>query len=126
MGLSFPPSNANVIQSLWIFKHKKNSNGSEWYKALLVGNGMHQQTGVDCGEKFSFVVKSAIICRVLSVVLSKSWCLHELEVKNVFLHDNLNETTYILQPPDVRHPQFSYHVCFLKKSLYGLKQAPRT
>ena len=39
------PSNANVIRSLWIFRHKKKSDGSfERYKARLVGNGANQHT----------------------------------------------------------------------------------
>ena len=45
------PSNANVIRSLWIFRHKKKSDGSfERYKARLVGNGANQQSGIYCGE----------------------------------------------------------------------------
>lgn len=120
------PSNANIIRSLWIFRHKKNSDGSfERYKSRLVSNGANQQRGVDCGETFSPVVKPATIRTVLSVALSKSWCLHQLDVKNAFLHDNLDETVYMNQPLGFRHPQFPYHVCLLEKSLYGLKQAPR-
>ncbi|CAJ2649804.1 unnamed protein product [Trifolium pratense] len=120
------PSNANVIRSLWIFRHKKKSDGSfERYKAQLVGNGANQQSGVDCGETFSPVVKPATIRTVLSIALSKSWCLHQLDVKNAFLHGNLDETVYMHQPPGFRDPQYPEHVCLLKKSLYGLKQAPR-
>ena len=62
---------------------------------------------------------------VLSIALSKSWCLHQLDVKNAFLHGNLDETVYMHQLLgfcDSQHPE---HVCLLKKSLYGLKQAPR-
>jgi len=81
------PSNANVIQSLLIFRHKKKSDGSfEHYKAHLVGNDANQQSGIDYGETFSPVVKSATIHMVLSIALSKSWCLHQLDVKNAFLH----------------------------------------
>jgi histone deacetylase 1/2 len=56
------PTDANVIRSLWIFRHKKKGDGSfERYKAQLVGNGLNQQIGVDCGETFSPVVKPATI-----------------------------------------------------------------
>lgn len=62
---------------------------------------------------------------VLGIALSKSRCLYQLDVKNAFLHGNLDETVYIHQPYGFRDPQYPEHVCHLKKSLYDLKQAPR-
>ncbi|XP_050909725.1 uncharacterized mitochondrial protein AtMg00820-like [Lathyrus oleraceus] len=86
------PSNANIIRSLWIFKHKKKYDGSfERYKARLVGNVVNQQLGADYGETFNSIIKSAIIHMVFSIALSKSWCLHQLDVKHVFLHGNIDE-----------------------------------
>ena len=111
---------------MWIFRHKKKYDGSfERYKACLVGNGANQQSGINCGETFSPVVKPATIDIVLSIALSKSWCLHQLDVKNTFLHGNLDETVCMHQPSGFRDSQHPEHVCLLKKSLYGLKQAPR-
>ncbi|XP_022004115.1 uncharacterized mitochondrial protein AtMg00810-like [Helianthus annuus] len=72
------------------------------------------------------MVKPATIRTVLSLAVTRSWPIHQLDVKNAFLHGHLNETVYMHQPSgfvDKRYPQF---VCRLKKSLYGLKQAPRT
>jgi len=109
------PSNVNVIRSLWIFSNKKKSDGSfERYKARLVGNGANQQSGIDFGETFSPVVKPAIIRMVLSIELSKSWCLHQLDVKNAFLHGHLDETIYMHQPLGFRDSQHPEHVCLLK------------
>jgi hypothetical protein len=71
------------------------------------------------------VVKQATIQTVLSIAISKSWCIHQLDVKNAFLHGNINETVYMHQPPGFRDPRHPDYVCLLKKSLYGLKQAPR-
>jgi len=61
---------------------------------------------------------------MLSLALSRQWPIHQLDVKNAFLHDTLEETVYCVQPSgfeDSTHPEF---VCRLNKSLYGLKQAP--
>ncbi|KAI3686614.1 hypothetical protein L1987_80294 [Smallanthus sonchifolius] len=116
----------NIVRSMWIFKHKKKADGTlERYKARLVCDGRSQQVGVDCGETFSPVVKPATIRTVLSLALSKSWPIHQLDVKNAFLHGNLNETVFMHQPMGFHDPTYPNHVCLLKKSLYGLKQAPR-
>ena len=120
------PKYVNVIRSMWIFHHKRNSDGSfERHKARLVGDGKTQQQGVDCDETFSSVVKPATIRTVLSIALSKSWPIHQLDVKNAFLHGYLNETVYMHQPMGFCDKSRPDHVCLLKKSLYGLKQAPR-
>lgn len=120
------PCDANLIRCMWIFKHKKNSDGSfERYKARLVCDGRSQVAGVDCDETFSPVVKPATIRTVLTIALSKSWSIHQLDVQNAFLHGDLHETVYMHQPLGFRDPHHPDYVCRLKKSLYGLKQAPR-
>ncbi|CAJ2647961.1 unnamed protein product [Trifolium pratense] len=120
------PCDANLIRCMWIFRHKKNSDGSfERYKARLVGDGRSQVAGVDCDETFSPVVKPATIRIVLTIALSKSWPIHQLDVQNAFLHGDLHETVYMHQPLGFRDHQHPNYVCRLKKSLYGLKQAPR-
>jgi hypothetical protein len=51
--------------------------------------------------------------------------IHQLDVKNAFLHGTLTETVYCSQPigfVDVPHPDL---FCRLDRSLYGLKQAPQ-
>lgn len=79
------PSDVNIIRSMWIFRHKKKSDGSfERHKARLVGDGRSQKAGVDCDETFSPVVKPATIRSVLSIALSKSWPIHQLDVQNAF------------------------------------------
>ncbi|XP_021747926.1 uncharacterized protein LOC110713790 [Chenopodium quinoa] len=120
------PPNVNVIPCMWIFKHKKNANGVfERHKARLVVNGRNQQVGIDCDETFSPVVKPKTICTVLSIALSKSWSIHQMDVKNAFLNGDIAETVYMHQPPGLRDKDNPSHVCLLKKALYGLKQAPR-
>jgi hypothetical protein len=72
------------------------------------------------------VVKPTTIRTVLSVALSHSWPVHDLDMKNAFLHDTLTQTVYCKKPSgfvDTTHPD---HVCHVNKSLYGLKQASRS
>ena len=61
---------------------------------------------------------------MLSLALTRQWPVHQLDVKNAFLHGTLTETVFAAQPSgfeDSARPDF---VCRLNKSLYGLKQAP--
>ena len=95
------------------------------YKARWVLRGFTQRPGVDFDETFSPVVKPATVRTVLSLALSRHWPIHQLDVKNAFLHGILSETVYCAQPDgfeDSAHPDF---VCRLNRSLYGLNQAPR-
>jgi hypothetical protein len=93
----------------------------ERYKARYVLRGFTQRPGVDYDETFSPVVKSATVRTVLTLALSRDWPVHQLDVKNAFLHGTLMETVYCTQPVgfvDLAHPNM---VCKLNKSLYGLK-----
>ncbi|GJU07205.1 ribonuclease H-like domain-containing protein [Tanacetum coccineum] len=120
------PPNVNIVRSIWLYKHKYNADGSlNQYKARLVANGHSQQQGIDCDETFNPVVKPAAIRTILSLVVSRQWPIHQLDVKSAFLHSHLTETVYMHQPPGFTDSAHSDYVCLLQKSLYGLKQAPR-
>jgi hypothetical protein len=120
------PPNANVIRSMWLFRHKYLADDTlSRYKARLVANGSNQIEGVDVDETFSPVVKPGTIRMVLSLAISRHWPVHQLDVKNAFLHGDLAETVYMYQPPGFRDPFHPDYVCLLQRSLYGLKQAPR-
>ncbi|XP_021767520.1 uncharacterized protein LOC110731910 [Chenopodium quinoa] len=120
------PTGVNIVNCMWLFKHKYKSNGDlERHKARLVCDGRSQEVGVDCDETFSLVVKSATIRTVLSLAMAKKWSIHQLDVKNAFLHGDLQETVYMHQPSGFVDRRAPSYVCQLRKALYGLKQAPR-
>jgi histone deacetylase 1/2 len=120
------PLQANVVTGKWIFRHKFHADGSfDRYKARWVLRGFTQRPGVDYDETFSPVVKPATVRIVLTFARSRDGPIHQLDVKNVFLHGTLTETVYCSQPQGFADPALPTHVCKLNKSLYGLKQAPR-
>ncbi|GJY57316.1 ribonuclease H-like domain-containing protein [Tanacetum coccineum] len=92
-----------MVRSMWLFKHKFHADGTlSRYKARLVANGSSQQLGVDFDETFSLVVKPATIRTVLSLIVSRKWPIHQLDVKNAFLNSDLSETHLI----DSLHREF--------------------
>nr|GEY24258.1 ribonuclease H-like domain-containing protein [Tanacetum cinerariifolium] len=105
--------------------HLRTGGTLSWYKERLVANGSTQVEGVDLDETFSLVVKSCTIRTVLSLDISRHWPVHQFDVKNAFLHGDLDETVYMHQPLSFQDPEHMNYVCLLQRSLYGLKQAPR-
>jgi hypothetical protein len=120
------PPDTNVVTDKWIWTHKRRADCTlERYKACWVLQGFTQRLGVDYDETFSPVVKQATVRMVLSLALTRSWPVHQLDVKNAFLHDALTETVYCCQPAGFVDSSRPDMVCRLNRSLYGLKQAHR-
>jgi hypothetical protein len=78
---------------------------------------------IDYEETFSPVANMDSIQLALSILVTKGWEVHQMYMKNEFLHKDLSEEIYKEQPQGFMND--SYLVYRLKKSLYYLKRAPR-
>lgn len=120
------PIGKKAIGCKWVFVVKMNSDGSvARLKARLVAKGYAQVYGVDYSDIFSLVAKLIFVRLFISLAATNNWPLHQLDVKNAFLHGDLQEEIYMEQPPVFVAQGESDKVCRLRKSLYGLKQSPR-
>ena len=121
-----PPEDKNIVGSRWVFKVKRNADGSvEKFKARLVAQGYSQAKGIDYQEVFSPVVRSTSIRSLLALANTLDWEIHQMDVKTAFLQGDLTEEIYMEQPEGYRSEEHPDYVCRLKKSLYGLKQSAR-
>jgi len=93
-----PPS-VKPLGSKFVFNIKICSDGSiNRYKARLVVLGNKQECGLDYEETFAPMAKMTTVRTIFAIVASESWQIHQLDVKNVFLHGDLKEEVYIKLP----------------------------
>jgi hypothetical protein len=67
----------------------------ERYKARLVARGFQQTQGLDYDETFAPVSHMTTARTLIAVATSCSWTISQMDVKNVFLRDDLHEEVYM-------------------------------
>ncbi|KAJ9561022.1 hypothetical protein OSB04_006182 [Centaurea solstitialis] len=118
------PKGAKPIGSKWIFKIKRNPDGSiSAFKARLVAKGFRQREGVDYFDTYAPVARIGSIRTLIAISTLKGLYIHQMDVKTAFLNGLLKEEIYMEQPEGFVVPGQENKVCRLVKSLYGLKQA---
>ncbi|GAA0160000.1 transmembrane signal receptor [Lithospermum erythrorhizon] len=94
------PPGKRTVGCKWVFTIKYNENGIvERYKAKLVAKRYTQTYGIDFSETFAPIAKMNTIRILLSLAANLDWELHQLDIKNAFLNDDLEEEVYMIQPP---------------------------
>lgn len=112
------PSSHSLIGCKWVFKLKRHVDGSiARYKARLVAKGYTQVLGFDFTDTFSPVVNLVTVMLFLSIALTHSWPLHQLDIDNAFLNGNLDTELNMIQPLGFKLAKGQNMVCKLKKSL---------
>ena len=119
------PPGRKAIGSKWVFKIKRNADGSvERYKARLVAKGYDQKEGIDYNETFAPVVNGKSIRVVFTLAAMNDCEIDHLDVKTAFLNADIKEEVYMEQPEGYKEKGKQHMVCRLNKTIYGVKQAP--
>ncbi|GJY11344.1 retrovirus-related pol polyprotein from transposon TNT 1-94 [Tanacetum coccineum] len=108
------PGGKKPIGNKWVHKIKRNSDDQvERYLARLVVKGYAQKEGINFNEIFSPVVRMTTIRVVLAMCATYDLYLEQLDVRTAFLHGNLEEEIYMLQPEGFKQKVKENLVCRL-------------
>ena len=118
------PKIEKSIGCKWIYKTKQDSKGNvEIYESHLVTKGFTQKEDIDYKETFSLVSLKDSFRIIMTLVAHYDLELHQIDVKNMFLKGEIEETIYMVQPENFESKESTHLVCKLNKFIYGLKQA---
>jgi hypothetical protein len=80
----------------WVYRTKSVANGQiKRYKSRLVSKCFQQVHGIDYDETFAPVAKMDSIHLELSIVVIKVWEVHQMDVKNTFIHSDISKEIYM-------------------------------
>lgn len=117
------PKGKKIVGCKWIFTIKYKALGSlERYKVRLVAKGYTQTYGIDYQETFAPVANMNTIRILLSLAAHYNCSTLQYDVKNVFLHVELEEEIF-MEITQVFEGCKDNKVCKLRKALYMLKQS---
>ena len=118
------PKGRKPTSCKWIFKIKRNADGSmQIYKARLVARGFLQREGIDYNETFVPVVKFSSLRLLFAWAVQHGLEIDQMDVVTAFFYGDMEEELYMAQPEGyVMDPNL---VCKIQRGLYGFKQSPR-
>ncbi|GAB1598795.1 hypothetical protein Ahia01_000156700, partial [Argonauta hians] len=118
------PPGRNVVGSRWVYTIKKNTDGSEKYKARFVAKGFSQKADIDYKETFSPTANMTSVRTLMQLAVQNNLTVHQMDVKSAYLNAPIDCEIYVQQPRGYEvHNEGQPLVWELKKSLYGLKQS---
>jgi len=126
--LVHPPKDRNIVGSKWVYKIKKNSDGSVIkYKSRLVAQGFTQEPSIDFKETYAPVSRATTVRTLFAIAASIGFEVTQVDISTAYVNAEVEEEIFMKQPQgfEIKDKDGRELVCKLKKSLYGLKQSGR-
>jgi len=121
-----------LVANKWVFTVKRRADGTiERYKGRLVAKGFSQRPGLDYVDTYAPVTTLKTVRGVVAVATHRGYGMHHVDIKNAYLHAELEEEVFmrlpegfeVPPPPPGASEEDGQYAWKLEKSLYGLKQA---
>ncbi|CAI7918403.1 unnamed protein product [Closterium sp. NIES-54] len=119
-----PPSRANIVDGMWIFRVKRAPGSPPAFKACYVARGFSQRQGVDYFQTFSPIPKMTTLRVLLHVAAQRDYKLHSLDFSTAFVQGSLHEEIWLRRPPGFTGSFPPGTLWSLRRPVYGLHQAP--
>jgi Reverse transcriptase (RNA-dependent DNA polymerase)/gag-polypeptide of LTR copia-type/GAG-pre-integrase domain len=122
------PKGKRAIGSRWVFKIKRNADGSiERYKGRIVAKGYAQREGIDYTETFAPTARFGALRTVIALAAIEDMDLESVDISTAFLNGEIDAEVFMTKPEGVEIVGFEgpEWVLQLLKGLYGIKQGPR-
>ena len=122
-----PPPGVTTTGCKWVFKKKPDVDGKvQIHKARLVAKGYGQVQEINYDKTYSPAAMLKSVRIVLAIAAYFDYEIWQMDVKTAFLHGNLTEDVYMIQPEGFVDPTSNSKVCKLKGSIYGLRLASQS
>ncbi|CAI7736375.1 unnamed protein product [Closterium sp. NIES-54] len=118
-----PPSGANIVDGLWIYRVKRPPGSPPVFKARYIARSFNQRRGVVFFQTFSPTTNLTTLRVLLHDAAQGDYELHSLDFSTAFLQGSLHEEIWLRRPPGFTRP-FPAGTR-LRRPVYGLREAPR-
>ncbi|CAI7899757.1 unnamed protein product [Closterium sp. NIES-53] len=119
-----PPSRANIVDGMWIFRVKWTPGSPPAFKARYVARGFSPQQGVDYFQTFSPTLKMTTLRVLLHVAAQRDYELFSLDFSTAFLQGSLQEEIWLRRPHGFTRSFPAGTQWSLRRPVYSLRQAP--
>ncbi|CAI7895876.1 unnamed protein product [Closterium sp. NIES-54] len=120
-----PPSRANTVNGMWIFRAKRPLGSPPACKTRYVARGFSQRQGVDYFHTFSLTPKMTTLRVFRHVATQRDYELNSQDFSTAFLQGSLHEEIWLRRPPGFTGLFPAGTQWSLRRPAYGLRLAPR-